>query len=183
MCSCFKSKLLLCENAPKRKSPEQDRSSPSLSVSAQLRDVVVRVVHAGGRIEMYEAALPAAKLIRRYPGMCIATPDVFRRPNDAVLSADDVLLPGNKYFVVRCTTVEKLRRRHSRKGAAADEAASEESGDELTDKDFAVARNGWSILKKHMKEKKKFVPPIQKARMWKESDWEPSLTSIKELSI
>lgn len=184
MCSCFRSKLLCDESSKKAQEQEQEQSSASLSVSAQLRDVVVRVVHAGGRIEMYEAALPAAKLIRRYPGMCIATPDVFRRPNDAVLSADDVLLPGNKYFVVRCTTVEKLRRRHSRKGgAAADEAVSEASGDELTDKDFAVARNGWSILKKHMKEKKKFVPPIQRPRIWKESDWEPSLTSIKELSL
>lgn len=175
MCSCFRSKLDI------QKKAGQPPGSPSLSISAHLRDVVVRVVHAGGRIEMYEAALPAAKLIRRNPGMCIATPDVFRRPDEAVLSPDDVLLPGNKYFVVRCTTIEKLRRRHLRKGPAADKAdLSEES---VCDKDFAVARDGWSMLKKHMRERKKFVPPIQRPRIWKETDWEPSLTSIKELSL
>lgn len=139
---------------------------------------------------MFETALPAFKLIRRYPGMCIARPDVFRHPHEAVLSADDMLLPGNKYFVVRCTTVEKLKRRLSRKGrnnegaaagdgAALDDRSSEES---VCDEDYVVPRNGWSILRKHMKEKKKFVPPIQKPRMWHNCDWEPSLTSIKELS-
>lgn len=128
---------------------------------------------------MFDTAMPAAKLIRRYPGMCIATPDVFRRPHEAVLSANDVLLPGNKYFVVRCTTVEKLRRRLSRGEAAAEEE--DRSEESVCDKDFVVPRDGWSLLRKHMREKK-FVPPIQRPRMWRESDWEPSLTSIKELS-
>ncbi|KAH6763246.1 hypothetical protein C2S52_020679 [Perilla frutescens var. hirtella] len=173
----------------------QEESNPSLSVSKQLRDVTVRIVHAGGRIEMFETAVPAAKLIRRYPGMCIARPDVFRHPHEAVLSADDVLLPGNKYFVVRCTTVEKLKKRLSRKGrnnegAGGGDGAALEGGDDIDrsseesvcDEDFVVPKNGWSILRKHMREKKKFVPPIQRPRIWKDSDWEPSLTSIKELS-
>lgn len=112
--------------------------------------------------------------------MCIATPDVFRRPHEAVLSANDVLLPGNKYFVVRCTTVKKLRRRLSR-GEAASEEEDDRSEESVCDTDFAVPRDGWSILRKQMREKK-FVPPIQRPRMWRESDWEPSLTSIKELS-
>lgn len=177
MCSCFRPKHDIgIAAAGKLDAPP---GSPlSLSVSVRLREVVVRVVHAGGRIEMYEAAVPAARLIRRNPGMCIATPDVFRCPDEAVLSPDDVLMPGNKYFVVRCTTVEKLRRRQSQKTPTGDELE-----DSVTSKDFAVARDGWSKMKKHMKEKKKFVPPIQRPRIWKESDWEPSLNSIKELSI
>ncbi|KAG6407869.1 hypothetical protein SASPL_130869 [Salvia splendens] len=178
MCSCFRPKLDI-GIAGAGKSDAPPGSPSSLSISVRLRDVVVRVVHAGGRIEMYEAAVPVVRLIRRNPGMCIATPDVFRRPDEAVLSPDDVLLPGNKYFVIRCTTVEKLRRRQSQKTRAGDELE-----DSVTSKDdFAVARDGWSKLKKHMKEKKKFVPPIQRPRIWKESDWEPSLNSIKELSL
>ncbi|KAK4423875.1 hypothetical protein Salat_1970400 [Sesamum alatum] len=48
--------------------------------------------------------------------MCIARPNVFKRPHESILSADDILLPGNKYFIIRSTTVEKIKRRHSGKG-------------------------------------------------------------------
>ncbi|KAL8532715.1 hypothetical protein ACS0TY_009068 [Phlomoides rotata] len=191
MCTCFGSSQ---NEAQKRASQDE---SISFSVSPQLKDVVVRVVHAGGRIEMYENAMPASKLIHKYPGMCIARPDVFKHPNESVLSGDDILVPGNKYYVVRSTTVEKLKRRQTRKGRKNESANGDEPVSSSDDHhfeedvsgsgDFFVSRDEWSILRKQMKEeeekkKKQFVPPIQRPKMWKE-DWEPSLTSIKEISL
>lgn len=185
----------MVQNEAQRRALQEENIS--FSVSPQLKDVVVRIVHAGGRIEMYENAMQASMLIHRYPGMCIARPDVFKHPNESVLSGDDILLPGNKYYVVRSTTVEKLKRRQTRKGrnnesANSDEAVSSEfrkgdgdhhiEEDVFSSGDFFVSRDEWSILRKQMKKKKQFVPPIQRPRMWKE-DWEPSLTSIKEVSL
>lgn len=196
MCTCFGTSLVVQNEARTRAEQEE---SISFSVCPQLKDVMVRIVHAGGRIEMYENEVPASNLIDKYPGMCIARPDVFKHPNESVLSGDDVLVPGNKYYVIRSTTVEKLKRRQARKerknefGNKDGQVSSSEckkSGDDHFEKDvcssgdFFVTRDEWSILRKRMKEKKKkqFVPPIQRPRMWKE-DWEPSLTSIKEVSL
>ncbi|PIN17387.1 hypothetical protein CDL12_09957 [Handroanthus impetiginosus] len=196
MCSCFGSTSVL-DNKSKVQSQDE---TLSLSVSAQLKDVTVRIVHAGGRIEMYQNAILASTLIQRYPGMCIARPDVFKCPHESLLSGDDMLLPGHKYFVIRSTTVEKLKRRHSWKGRVNEPAERDERilksreiedvRDVLPDKsvcsakDFFVSKENWSnfVLKKCVKEKTPFVPPIQRPRLWKEPEWEPSLTSIQELS-
>ncbi|KAI3452678.1 hypothetical protein Pfo_009342 [Paulownia fortunei] len=195
MCSCFSSSSVL-DNESKRREELQDETI-SFSQSTQLKDILVRIVHAGGQIEIYQNAIPASKLIKKYPGMCIAKPNVFKRPHESLLSADDILLPGNKYFIIRSTTVEKLKRRHSRKGRINEPANSNEpilESKEFEDvgynrseesicssRDFFVSDN-WSILRKHVKEKRQFVPPIQRPRMWKETEWEPSLTSVQEVS-
>ncbi|KAI3467585.1 hypothetical protein Pfo_024248 [Paulownia fortunei] len=196
MCSCFWSSSVL-DNESKRKEELQEETI-SFSVSTQLKDIMVRIVHAGGRLEMYRNAIPASKLIQKYPGMCITRPDVFKRPHESLLSADDILLPGHKYFIIRSTTVEKLKHRHSRKGrinAGSDEPMLkskeiEDVGDFCSEESICSARDFYFskesrsnfILKKHVKEKRPFVPPIQRPRLWKEVEWEPSLTSIQELS-
>lgn len=204
MCSCFKSTSVL-DNEPRRKQDLQEETI-SFGMSSQLKDITVRIVHAGGRIEMYHKPISASKLIPKYPGMCIARPNVFKCPNESLLSADDILLPGNKYFIIRSTTVEKLKRRHSRKGTINEHGGGggyeppilksegiEDFGDDDTDdsissaKDFFASNGSWlgGRVRKHGRERRKsrpFVPPIQKPRMWKELEWEPSLTSIQELS-
>ncbi|KAL0421436.1 UNVERIFIED_CONTAM: Beta-arabinofuranosyltransferase RAY1 [Sesamum latifolium] len=186
----------------RRKKLERQVLSGLWDVSAQLKDITVRIVHAGGRIEMYHSAIPASEMIRKYPGMCIARPDVFKRPNESLLSADDMLLPGHKYLIIRSTTVEKLKRKHSRKGRINENAdndvpilrsnENEDVGDFNSEdsissaKDFFFSKGSWSddMLEKPIEEKgkKPFVPPIQRPRVWKEPEWEPSLTSIRELS-
>lgn len=186
MCSCFPSSVwLYCES---KRGRESNWENFSFSVSPSIRDISVRIVHAGGRIELYRYAIPASELIQKYPGMCITHPHIFTCPREAVLSADDMLVPGNKYFVVRSSTVEKLKRRYkANRPAGIDEPivySKETVGiGESTAMDFHVPKDNWSILarEKCVEKKKQFVPPIQKARMWK-VDWEPSLNSIKELS-
>lgn len=182
----------MLENESKKE--ESKEETISFGESTQLKHTVVRVVHAGGRVEMYGNPIPASKLIQRYPGMCVAEPHVFKRPHESILSGDDMLLPGNKYFIVRSSTVEKLKRRHSRNNARGDPTML--SGDESEDcsvetvtcsSDFCVSDDNCtanSVKKKTMKEKKRqqFVPPIQRPKLWKDPEWEPSLVSIKELS-
>lgn len=161
---------------------------------------MVRIVHAGGRIEMYQNPIPAFELIHKYPGLCVTTPDVFRHPHESVLSADDILLPGRKYFLMRRSALEKLKHRRSARGRTSGPAFSDEpflKSEEIEDvgnicfeesifsaRDFFVSKERWSNLavKKPVKEKRPFVPPIRRPRLRKEHDWEPSLTSIQELS-
>ncbi|KAK6116548.1 hypothetical protein DH2020_049654 [Rehmannia glutinosa] len=187
MCSCFSSSSVL-DNSPDRRKDLQNETF-SISVSTELKSIMVRIVHAGGRIEMYQNSIPASKLIQKYPGMCIARPSVFKSPHESLLSDDDILSPGNKYFVVRSTTVEKLKRKHSRRvridGPAGEcDGAKGDSFEEsvvCSSRDFVVSKESWSVLRKHGNEKRKFVPPIQRPRLWKD-EWEPSLTSIQEVS-
>ncbi|KAG8383231.1 hypothetical protein BUALT_Bualt05G0162900 [Buddleja alternifolia] len=183
---------LVLDNESIRKEEVQNETF-SLSVSKEIKEISVRIVHAGGRIEMYQKALPVSRLIRKYPGMCIARPEVFKRPHESLLSDDEMLLPGNKYFVIRSTTVEKLKRRKGRKNEnyESSDDQSLESKDcfeknVCTSGDFFVPKESWSkcSLRKNVKEKSQFVPPIQRPRrVWKESEWEPSLTSIQEVSL
>lgn len=168
----------------------------SCSVSRQIKDAMVRVVHAGGRVEMYQTPFPASELIQKYPGFCVTYPQVFKRPNESVLSADKILKPGRKYFLMKCTSVEKLKRKHSRKGRTTSNEPSLKSeeiddvGDVSLEESICSAKNFFDTAedcsdvapKKTVKEKKPFVPPIQKLKLWKVHDWEPSLNSIKELS-
>ncbi|KAL2484504.1 Uncharacterized protein Adt_29260 [Abeliophyllum distichum] len=114
MCSCFRSRSVL--DSESRRKEELKEETISFSIGSHLKNTTVRIVHAGGRIELYQNAIPASELIQRYPGMCIARPDIFKRPHESLLSADDMLLPGNKYIIIRSTTVAKLKRRHSQKG-------------------------------------------------------------------
>ncbi|CAI9785139.1 unnamed protein product [Fraxinus pennsylvanica] len=192
MCSCFRSCVSL-DSESKRKR-ESDRENFSFSVSPSIRDISVRIVHAGGLIELYPNAIPASELIQKYPGMCITQPHIFTCPHESVLSADDMLVPGNKYFVVRSSTVEKLKRKYKANRPAdtdepiVDSKETEGVGENFSEyticaaEDFHVPKDNWSnYFREKCAEKKQFVPPIQKARMWK-VDWEPSLNSIKELS-
>ncbi|KAL1565619.1 beta-arabinofuranosyltransferase RAY1 isoform X1 [Salvia divinorum] len=189
MFSCFQSTASpAVHNTCKRKQEvREETTSHSRSVSRQMKDVMVRVVHAGGRVEMYHTRIRASELIRKYPDFCITTPQVFNCPQESVLTADDVLLPGQKYFLMRRTSVEKLKRRHSARGRArgieeAGDVSFEESTSSAQELFVSTERRADSASKKSVKEKRPFVPPIQKPKLWKESDWEPSLDSIQELS-
>ncbi|KAK3041852.1 hypothetical protein RJ639_000368 [Escallonia herrerae] len=90
-------------------------ASMSLNLNIQLKDITVRVVHAGGREELYHNAIPASQLLKKYPGMCVARPEVFKNPNESILSPEEKLLPGHKYYIIPSTTVQKVKRKHSKK--------------------------------------------------------------------
>lgn len=91
---------------------DQGPSGPSGCRSAALK-----IVHAGGMMESYYMALPAATFIDRYPSFVLARPEVFWRPWDSVVRPEEILVPGEKYYVVPRRTMKKLRRRTGRRPA------------------------------------------------------------------
>ncbi|KAK7252410.1 hypothetical protein RIF29_36331 [Crotalaria pallida] len=102
---------------PRRKSKVRGTSvSPEFSSRSNSKDFVVRIVHEGGEVEVYHHAISAKKLMAKYPGMCVAKPEVFQAPNQSVLLPEERLRLGHKYIIISCGKVEKLKHRHAQQG-------------------------------------------------------------------
>ncbi|KAF8409764.1 hypothetical protein HHK36_005843 [Tetracentron sinense] len=71
----------------------------------------LKIIHAGGIVEFYYMAVPAIKIMEKYPSFLLARPEIFRRPWDSLVRPEEILTPGQKYFVVPRRTVKKLQRR------------------------------------------------------------------------
>nr|XP_009613948.1 uncharacterized protein LOC104106981 [Nicotiana tomentosiformis] len=173
------------------------KETDSFSLSLQLKDITVRIVHPGGKVDMYECAISAAQLLKNYPGRHVALPDFFDRPHESLLIADDILMPGAKYLLIPSTTVEKLKRKHyshkakhfteSEEPKLDREEVVDVSGHSLEDsisyaKDFYASKERWSGWLWKKRQQEKFVPPIPTTKTWRDSRWEPNLNSIEEIS-
>lgn len=176
-----------------RRKKELKGARRALELSIQLKDITVRIIHAGGREELYQSALPASRLIEKYPGMCVAHPSIFRKPHESLVPAEEQLLPGKKYYIVPSSTVQKLKRRHPIKEKAIERKEYKEplsNREDFTDgyiytaKDFYLSKEMPSrcLPNRSQKSKKPLVPPNKKPKLLKRSRWKPSLTSIQELS-
>ena len=167
-------------------------NSMSLSLSLKSKDSFVRIVHRGGREELYPCELSALQLMKKYPGTCVSTPDIFKNPHESILWPEQKLFPGQKYFIVPASSVQKLKQKHPET-----ENESSEWDDTVMDsgktnfeesvfsaKDFFApkGKSPGSLLIKGIRKKKPFVPPLPKARSYRAPGWEPSLTSVQELS-
>ncbi|XP_062110413.1 uncharacterized protein LOC133822181 [Humulus lupulus] len=165
-------------------------------LSSKSKDIFVRIVHPGGREELYPSALTAFQLLKKYPGKCVARPDVFKNPHESLLWPEEKLLLGQKYLIIPSSTVQKLKQKYPEKVKGRD--TDEETGDvKITDsgeinfdesvfsaKEFYASKGKWSknLLVKGIIKKKPFVPPLPKSRAGRGPVWEPSLTSVQELS-
>lgn len=87
------------------------RPKPTSAEGKDNFSAVLKIVHAGGNVECYYMATPAARIMKKYPKFLLARPEVFRRPWDSVVRPDEILTPGQKFFVVPRRTVRKLRKR------------------------------------------------------------------------
>ncbi|OWM76109.1 hypothetical protein CDL15_Pgr009755 [Punica granatum] len=153
------------------------------------KDAYVRVIHAGGREEQYRSPIPASQLMNKYPGMWVALPQVFSRPHESILCPDERLVLGQKYYMIPSTTANKLKRKFRARpgplerkstgvGSFSKEMPEEkpfESSNHETGIRFLTRKNG-------LGKKKPFVPPISKERSCRSIGWEPSLSSVQELS-
>lgn len=161
-------------------------ASFSAGNSLKSKEFCIRIVHAGGREDLYQNPVAVSQLIKNYPGMCFTWPEVFKNPNVSVLAATDLLLPGQKYYLVPVTTLKKLKGKHlARKNKLKGKTGHDESDDSVCSaKDYYVSSEKWSryLVKKHIQSNRQLVPPVKKSKSWRGSDWEPSLTSIQELS-
>lgn len=101
---------------PRRKNQLRGtKASPDFSFQ-ESKGIFVRIVHAGGKQELYQHAILASNLMEKYPGMCIARPEVFKNPDQSVLWPEEHLLPGQKYIIISFRDVEKLKRKYSVEG-------------------------------------------------------------------
>ncbi|KAG8387168.1 hypothetical protein BUALT_Bualt03G0225100 [Buddleja alternifolia] len=91
--------------------PFHARASASPSGPVDKWSRALKIVHLGGRVEYYYMAIPASRIIEKYPSFVLTRPEIFRRPWDAIVRPDETLVPGQKYYVVPRQTVRKLRRR------------------------------------------------------------------------
>ncbi|GJT47501.1 beta-arabinofuranosyltransferase RAY1 isoform X1 [Tanacetum coccineum] len=177
------------DNKESRNRNEVKDASLSIGSSLNSKEFCVRVVHAGGKEDLYRNPIVVSQLMKRYPGMCFAWPEVFKNPYESVLSATDILFPGQKYLLLPVTTLKKLKKRHSaRKNKSAGKQVTDESDDSVfSANDYYVSKEKWTrgLVKKHIQSNRKLVPPVvlkSKLKSGRGSDWEPSLTSIQELS-
>ncbi|KAM0984219.1 hypothetical protein ACFX13_011847 [Malus domestica] len=184
----------------KSKRKEVDAASISLDLSMQSKDIFVRIVHAGGREELYQNVVPASQLMEKYPGLCVARPEVFKNPQEALLRPDEILLIGKKYYMIPCTTAQKIKKKHQKKLKAkeaaegkdeapdgkntVDSGGSDTDDSVCSDKEYYVSKERWSkcLRRKGFRGKKPFVPPLPRTRSCRGINWEPSLTSVQELS-
>ncbi|KAG6406965.1 hypothetical protein SASPL_129945 [Salvia splendens] len=60
----------------------------------------IKIVHAGWHTERYYMATTAATIIQKNPSFLLARPEIFRRPWDSVVRPEEILVPGQKYYVV-----------------------------------------------------------------------------------
>lgn len=164
------------------------------------KDISVRIVHAGRQEEVFYTAVPASQVMKKYPGMSIARPDVFKNPHGSLLWPEEQLLPGQKYYIIPSTTVQKLMRKYPAKSKMKVSAEGKEdmSSEKVMDagggnngerpecsaREFLVSNARWSrpSLRKGIREKKPFVPPLPRTRSCKGIGWEPSLPSVEETS-
>ncbi|KAL5998255.1 hypothetical protein ACLOJK_009193 [Asimina triloba] len=182
----------------KRKLDRQPERTKQLDKDRPSKDTMskessVRIIHAGGVVELYELAIRAADVMYKYPKMLIARPEVFQRPHDSIVRQDEVLIPGQKFYLVPQTTIKKLKKKHAQKLTVAGERKTVDGGDDFSDETVCSAdyhvRNEprpRSPQKKsggnQEEEKKVFKPPIKRPRVRHAMTWEPSLDSVEELS-
>ncbi|KAI3746078.1 hypothetical protein L6452_08499 [Arctium lappa] len=68
---------------------------------------VLKLVRAGGIVELYKHPIKAAQVMERYPRHCVTRPDVFKFPY-IVVKPESVLKPGQVFFIVPHHTIHRL---------------------------------------------------------------------------
>lgn len=116
----------------------------------------LKIIHAGGRTDYYYMAVPASRVMEKYPCFILAKPEIFRRPWDSVVRPEEILVPGQKFFLVPIQTVKKLKRRIRKpvKDSFLDLFVSECSKDELSSKSYIPKRDVSSKSKGKLKVEK-----------------------------
>ncbi|KAF9686245.1 hypothetical protein SADUNF_Sadunf03G0138700 [Salix dunnii] len=78
--------------------------------TSSTKNMLVKIVHPGGHVELHDRHVLAAEVMLRNPRCIVAYPHVFRQPW-AIVAPDTMLMLGQKFYVVPITTIRKLQRR------------------------------------------------------------------------
>ncbi|XVE78289.1 hypothetical protein DITRI_Ditri13aG0132800 [Diplodiscus trichospermus] len=93
--------------------PKKPVAQPRKELGEHVQETssALKIVHVGGVVECYYMAIPAVNIMEKYPTLILARPQVFWRPWDSLVRSDEILTPGEKFYLVPRSTVRKLRRR------------------------------------------------------------------------
>jgi len=136
-------------------------------------------------------AVPAAGIIEKYPGSVLARPDVFRRPWEPLVRPEEILTPGEKFYIVPHGTVKKLRKRirrpSSRRPVTVGESGSVSQTDLPSSSLMPSARESQTNSKKLSgngtgRPVAQVRPPRRKKKVRFVDAWQQSLGSIDESS-
>ncbi|XP_011007013.1 PREDICTED: uncharacterized protein LOC105112842 [Populus euphratica] len=86
-------------------------ANPTTPEKLEIASSALKIIHPGGRVECYYMAIPAARILEKYPSHALAKPEVFRRPWNSVVRPEKILTPGQKFLLVPHHAVRKLRRK------------------------------------------------------------------------
>ncbi|KAF6143697.1 hypothetical protein GIB67_021707 [Kingdonia uniflora] len=118
----------------------QNRTMARWLCTQGTKNMLVKIVHPGGHVELHDRPLIASEIMLRNPKCCVAYPHVFQNPW-AIVSPDTTLMLGKKFYVVPVSTIRKLQR-HSLKrspSASQDVNASQSCQDNDEDDDQMVS--------------------------------------------
>ncbi|WJZ95046.1 hypothetical protein VitviT2T_013842 [Vitis vinifera] len=73
------------------------------------KNMLVKIVHPGGHVELHDRPVLAADVMLRNPRCCVAHPNVFQKPW-AIVAPETMLMLGQKFYVVPMNTIRKLQR-------------------------------------------------------------------------
>lgn len=71
------------------------------------QDGVLKLVRAGGIVELYKHPIKAVQIMERYPRHCVTRPDIFEFPN-IVVKPESVLRVGQVFYIVPYHTIYRL---------------------------------------------------------------------------
>ncbi|KAK4440464.1 hypothetical protein Salat_0381300 [Sesamum alatum] len=71
------------------------------------QDYVIKVVHPGRHVEVFQEPITAGEIMSRYPRHCIARPDVFKYPW-IVVHPESFLVPGKVFYLLPYHTLDCL---------------------------------------------------------------------------
>ncbi|KAJ6338695.1 hypothetical protein OIU76_008203 [Salix suchowensis] len=94
----------MCSDHPKP-------ANPTTPEKLEIASSALKIIHGGGRVECNYMAIPAARILEKYPSHALAKPEVFRSPWNSVVRPEKIPTPGQDSLPVPHHTVKKLRRK------------------------------------------------------------------------
>lgn len=101
-CNLFSPSLLVLQLILRRNESE----TILMGVHASEKEVL-KVVHPRRYVEIHRKPITAGEIMKKYPRHCVARPDVFQNP-DIVVRPESVLVPGQVFYLVPYSTLNKL---------------------------------------------------------------------------
>lgn len=130
----------------------------------------LRIIQAGGFVECYYMAFPAEHVIEKYPQLVLVRPEIFQRPWDSIVRPEEMLLPGEKFYLVPRRTLRKLQRR-IRRPSVLMPISGEAKGSRSKTEAASTSSNTTKLV---------HPPGRKKAQLI--DTWQPSLVAIDESS-